>query len=228
MKGKQKFLLVSFSLVFVLSIFQSCLKNKLEPTGEEDVIFSAYDPEAEFSNYVKYVLVDTIGKVDLTNSNPNDTLVEDPYKTIILNQIDINLLTYGFIKVSTIDSADVLINANVLINPTGDLITQYSFVGEEGEYEAAWWQNEHYYGAPDYWGLSASPLYQYQIPNYFTANSGTLIIEMLDLNSLDTANQKIFVPWFGGVRSVLTGDNIQNRLVQSINQCFTQSPYLSH
>ena len=216
-----------FALISISGL-SSCLKNKLEPTGEEDVIFSAFDPEANFSSYQKYVLIDTIGKVDLTSSNSNDTILEEPYRTIILNQIDINLLTFGYTKVGAIDSADVLINANVLINPSNDLISQYSYFGENGEYEAVWWQNEFYYGAPDYWGINATPLYQYQIPNYFTENSGTLIIEMLDLNSLDTANQKIFVPWFGGVRSVLTGDNIQNRLVQSINQCFTQSIYLSH
>jgi len=214
--------------LFCLVFLSSCLKNKLEPTGEEDVIFSAFDPSANFENYTKYVIVDTIGKVDLTNSNPNDTIVGEPFRTIILNQIDINLLSFGYTKVSTVDSADVLINVNALINPSGELVSQYSFVDDDGEYEAAWWQSQYYYGAPDYWGISATPLYQYQIPTYFTANSGTLIIEMLDLGSLDTVNQKIFVPWFGGIRSVLTGNNIETRLVSAINQCFHQSQYLNH
>lgn len=227
MRGMNQKKFTFLTLLIVFGSLFSCLKNKIEPTGEEDVIFSAHDPSAGFGIYQRYVIVDTIGLVDLTGNNLMDTIVDEPYRTIILNQIDINLLSYGYVKVDSVDSADVVINVNALLNPSGELISQYSFVDENGEYEASWWANEYYYGAPDYWGLNAIPLYTYQIPNYFTANSGTLIIEMLDLNSLDTANQKIFVPWFGGVRSVLTGSNIENRLVSAINQCFIQSPYLN-
>lgn len=224
---KRSVAIIGMALLLSLTA-SSCLKNKLEPTGEEDIVFSAYDPNANFSSYVRYVLVDSIGKIDLSNPNSTDTLVNEPFRSIILNQIDINLLSYGYIKVDSVDSADVLINVNALINPTGELISQYSFVDENGEFESIWWQSEHYYGAPEYWGFTATALYEYQIPSYFTSNSGTLIIEMLDLNSLDTANQKIFVPWFAGVRSVLSGVNIDNRLIQTINQCFVQSEYLQH
>ena len=213
---------------FVSLIPAGCLKNKLEPTGEEDVIFSAYDPASDFTQYIKYMVVDEIGKIDLSQTTSTDTLVQEPYRTIILNQIDINLLSYGYIKVDSVDSADVFINLNVLINPTGELIDQYSYVDEDGDYQSVWWANQYYYGATDYWGLNATALYEYQIPSYFTANSGTLMIEMLDVSSLDTANQLIYVPWFAGVRSVLTGDNISTRLVSAINQCFTQSQYLKH
>lgn len=224
---KRSVAVIGMALLLSLTA-SSCLKNKLEPTGEEDIVFSAYDPNANFSSYVRYVLVDSIGKIDLSNPNSTDTLVNEPFRSIILNQIDINLLSYGYIKVDSVDSADVLINVNALINPTGELISQYSFVDENGEFESIWWKSEHYYGAPEYWGFTATALYEYQIPSYFTSNSGTLIIEMLDLNSLDTANQKIFVPWFAGVRSVLSGNNIDNRLIQTINQCFVQSEYLQH
>lgn len=212
--------------LLVLIGLTSCLKNKLEPTGEEDIIFSVYDQDEDFTQYVNYMIVDTIGKVDLSNTTSNDTIVEEPYRTLILNQIDNNLLSYGFVKVDSLDSADVFINVNVLINPTGELIDQYSFVNGDGDYESVWWGNNHYYGATDDWGINATPLYEYQIPSYFTSNSGTLLIEMLDVNSLDTANQTIYVPWVAGVRSVLTGNNISERLVSGINQAFQQSQYL--
>jgi hypothetical protein len=215
-------------IVLVLLISSSCLKNKLEPTGNEDVIFSAYDIDSDFSTYLKYVMVDSIGKIDLSQPNSTDTLVEEPYRTEILNQIELNLTNFGYIRVDSLDSADVFINVNALINPSGEMVDQYSLIDGNGVYQSVWWQNQHYIGAPNYWGFTAIALYEYQIPTYFTANSGTLIIEMLDISSLDTSNQTIFVPWFAGIRSVLTGGDISNRIKQGIDQCFNQSQYLKH
>lgn len=216
-------------LIFLIPLFiQGCLKNKLEPTGDEDIVFSAFDSDADFANYRKYMIVDNIGRIDLSQTNYVDTLIQEPYRTIILNQIDINLLSFGYTKVNSLDSADVFINVNTIVNPSGDLINQYSYIDGNGEYESAWWGSQYYYGATNYWQMTADAVYDYQIPNYFTANSGTLIIEMLDIGSLDTANHKIYIPWISGIRSVLEGNNISNRLISAINQCFVQSPYLNH
>ncbi|MCB0478523.1 MAG: DUF4136 domain-containing protein [Crocinitomicaceae bacterium] len=215
-------------LFFVASVFTSCLKNRFEPVGDGDIVFSAYDVYSDFSTYSRFAIVDSVGKVDLTNLNATDSVLEEPYRSIILNQIEINLISYGYTKVSTPDSADVLINANLIISPSGELVRQYSFVGGFEEFEATWGAHEHYIKSPMDWGFNAIALYRYKIPYYFTEDSGTLLIEMIDANSLDTANQKIYIPWISGVRAIYTGANIGNRLIQAINQCFAQSTYLQH
>ncbi|MEZ4936484.1 MAG: DUF4136 domain-containing protein [Crocinitomicaceae bacterium] len=211
-----------------MTFLSSCLKNKFEPVGEGDIVFSAYDQNEDFVGFTTFALVDSVGKVDMTNLGAIDSILEEPYRSIILNQIEVNMIAYGYSKVSTVDSADILINANLILSPSGDLVSQYSFVGGNEEFEADWWKNAHYIGEPNYWGINAIALYRFRLPYYFTEDNGTLLIEMIDVNSLDSVNQKIYVPWVAGVRAIYTGSNIGNRLIQAVNQCFLQSEYLRH
>lgn len=211
----------------ILSLaFSSCLKNKLNEANTSDIVFTIYDSSVDFSSLKSFSIVDSIGKIDVSNLNSTDTLVLDPYRTIILDQIRLNLQNLGFTEKSNPDSADLWINVNVILNPTGEMISQYSYVDGNGEYQSAWWGSRFYFGAPDHWGVVANALYKFQIPNNFSGTSSSLMIEMLDQASYDSLNNKIYVPWFGAIRSALSGNDLENRLVNAIDQVFEQSQYL--
>ena len=59
--------------------------------------------------------------------------------------------------------------------------------------------------------------------NYTT---GTLLVDMIDPSTFDIGSNQVESIWVAAVNGLVEGSGIQNRLISSINQCFSQSPYL--
>ena len=63
---------------------------------------------------------------------------------------------------------------------------------------------------------------------YYTYQSGSVLMEMVDVARIDPEVEEIPIIWAGIVNGVLetSETSVKNRLSNGIDQCFDQSPYL--
>ncbi len=124
------------------------------------------------------------------------------YNSYILSTTVTNLNSLGWTRVVDTAQADVVIS-------TGTTATNYVY-------------NSGGYNYWNWWGYSwYDPYYYGSVSSYST---GTLVILLTDLKKKD--GSKLPVQWAAVINGVLNQGNAQQRLLKSINQAFTQSPYL--
>ena len=85
----------------------------------------------------------------------------------------------------------------------------------------------HYWG-PGYWGDWLGWYYPY--PVYYGYQTGSLLIEMVNLDgSTEAGNKQLPIVWSCFLGGLLTSDDELNlqRTLDAIDQAFIQSPYLA-
>jgi len=183
-------------------ILQSCYPGDELTYSDTDIVATFYDKNADFSNYDTYIMSDTIYTFDDESQSliPNDD-ISLTNKTTIFNGIESNLEDIGFNSTSNPSDADVVIAV---------IVTSSTWVG-----------GGCYYGYWSYW----YPYYSWCYPVYYTYDTGTIIIAMID-KSVTEERPGLWIATING----LLGDanaELQSRINQNIDQAFTQSPYLS-
>jgi hypothetical protein len=119
--------------------------------------------------------------------------------------------TLNYVKVDSSENPDI----GLVIS----IITQTNYV-----FSYSYW---YYY--PPYWGY---PGYGYSYPwaTYMGSyEEGALVFDMADLKNINHQGQNINGMWSALVGGILTGKSssvISKRLINGIDQAFTQSPYL--
>ena len=182
-------------------ILQSCYPGDELTYSDTDIVATFYDKDADFSNYDTYIMSDTIYTFDDESQSliPNDD-ISLTNKTTIFNGIESNLEDIGFNSTSNPSDADVVIAV---------IVTSSTWVG-----------GGCYYGYWSYW----YPYYSWCYPVYYTYDTGTIIIAMID-KSVTEERPGLWIATING----LLGDanaELQSRINQNIDQAFTQSPYL--
>lgn len=192
-------LLILFAAAAV--ILQSCYPGEELTYSDTDIVATFYDKEADFSNYDTYIMSDTIYTFDDENQSliPNDDL-SPTNKAAILNGIENNLEDIGFNSTSNPSDADVVIAV---------IATSSTWVG-----------GGCYYGYWSYW----YPYYGWCYPVYYTYDTGTIIIAMID-KSVTEERPGL---WIAAINGLLddTSAGLESRINQNIDQAFSQSPYL--
>jgi hypothetical protein len=120
--------------------------------------------------------------------------------TIIVSRIRKNMTDYGWTEVDESQSPDATIVTAAM---------ETTFVS-------------YYY---NYWGW----YYPYYPPYYTTYTTGTLVVQMANLNDPGPEDQPRAV-WTGLVNGLMTGSSatFSTRVNQTIDQLFAQSTYLKH
>ena len=118
-------------------------------------------------------------------------------------------------------------------NPDADLGIQLTYVIKTERYvqyyngDPYWWLDYPGYWPSGYWGNWTGWYYPYPVTYTYTTNA--LITDMVDLTPARDGDTKLKIVWscyIGGP----AGYSVQNdvdRMKESINQAFAQSPYLS-
>jgi len=182
-------------------ILQSCYPGDELTYSDTDIVATFYDKNADFSNYDTYIMSDTIYTFDDESQSliPSDD-ISLTNKTTILNGIESNLEDVGFTSTSNPLDADVVIAA---------IVTSSTWVGG-GCYSGYW----------SYW----YPYYGWCYPVYYTYDTGTIIIAMIDKTTTEDRPGL----WIAAINGLLgdTSAELQSRINQNIDQAFSQSPYL--
>ena len=127
--------------------------------------------------------------------------INPDYKTAIITTMRANLNALGWTSVSNINDADMVVSAGVTSTTT--------YVSSGG---GCYW---------DYWG------YYWCYPDYsydYTYTTGSLFMVMNDGRTATSGNNN--PEWVGAINGLADQGNVIQRLEKTINQAFSQSPYL--
>jgi len=190
----------TFSLIIFIAaaifVLQSCYPGDELTYSDTDIIATFYDKAADFATKSTYAMPDTIYRLD-EEGNP----IVDPgaNDASILTKIKDGLEAYGFTP-ETPANADVIVFAVI---STSTWVSGGCYSG---------WYSWYY------------PYYGWCYPVYYTYDTGTLLIAMIEK---DTTEEKDGL-WVAAMNGLL-GDNNSgtlSRVNQGIEQAFSQSPYL--
>lgn len=179
-------------------VLQSCYPGDELTYSDTDIVATFYDKDANFATKTTYAIPDTIYRLDDEGKPVVDPGANDQN---ILNKIKSELNAYGFSEAASPAAADVIIIS---------LISQSTWVSGGCYYD--WWYGWWY------------PYYGWCYPVYYTYDTGTLLIAMLD-NDVTEASSGLWVAAMNG----LLGDSNSgtlSRVNNGIEQAFKQSPYL--
>jgi hypothetical protein len=202
----KKILITAASLL----LLGGCYPGGAEYVEDADIVYTTYDEEYDFQSVSTYAMPDQIVvDVDIDDGDTTFVYMKPVFADPILQKIADNMEAYGWTRVDVDDDPDVL------LTPAGVESTTYFY-----SYWYDWW-----YGG--YWGWGWGWYY----PPYYTVSSyttGTMIMTMADPNMGDDSpiNKSPSV-WISAANGLFTGNYNINRVTESIDQSFEQSPYLN-
>ena len=221
MKAKQFLLFVLSALVVGLG---SCQKEpSTSSLRSEYLVYTAHDTKADFQAITTYYLPDSILLIGANAVNDDGEKVSkywsDADALSLINTVASSLNELGYERITNVERR------------TADAGLQLSYV-EQTSYFAGyddpyWWGYYPYYWAPSYWGSWWGGWY-YPFVTYYSQTTGSLMIEMVDLNESGRTDNKLPVVWNVFLSGLLDGKNAIDidASVEAIEQAFVQSPYL--
>ena len=184
-----------------------------------DVVLTVHDEEVNFASFQTFAMPDTVVHV---SGDENDDIIDlsRAYDDLILDLVAANMAAVGYTR-----ELDPETNG-------ADLIMLVGAIGvERTEYWAyqGWWG---YWGWYPGWGYPGYPGYGpgygwYYPPGYVgstTFEQGSVVLTLVDPNGGD--GEAIPVVWGGAIAGLLGYGGEEARITNTINQAFTQSPYL--
>jgi len=208
------------SLIFLFTTFMTAgcsiapdlvdrVKNMLVQTSAVENI--------NFSNYVTFAIPsDTLG---LLSNVSEDTIITGNYARATTEKIIEGMLGGNYDRVGIDEDPDLGINAFILDNQ--GVFQSYTYAGNFG-YPGYFFPGYNGFGGPGGFG----GYYGYPLVQNFSYQTGTMVIELVDLKNR-TPDNKLQVVWVARIGDVYTSDDPLGNMVKGISQAFDQSPYLS-
>lgn len=234
-----KCLFISFFMLSLL--FTSCYKEQdTTYLDDYDITLTNYDNEFDFNSYKTFMVRDS---VMLYSDYLKDSEIEDFYTSGTSDAIRAKIVekfkSLGYTETTNIEEADFAINPMVSLMEQQGLMYNWwwSYPGYWWWYGGWYWKSTDYYYYPPYWGW-------YPSYSYYSYETGSLVMEMVDGESIRTYNQwleennpenvapedvpEILFRWTATIEGILgsTGDYNTERAVRGFNEAFDQSPYL--
>jgi hypothetical protein len=220
-------------LIIIIAGFSSCYPIDDLKVEDLDVAATIYDKTYydgptgsvnKFESLQTFVVVDTI--MHLVESGVTDD-ISHQYDAFILEQVRLNMLKLGFVEElhPDLNPVDVAITVSAMTS-THEVYTWYPYWGwywgYGGYYPYTGTKTEKIVSAPNYY----YPWFPYN--TYYSYQSGSILMEMVDVSRVNPGVEAIPVIWAGIVNGVLESSQsgLKNRLSVGIDQCFNQSPFL--
>ncbi len=203
------------SFAAMLALLVACYPGGPDYYSDLDIVATDYKPDYWSNNNPStYYMNDTVGFILDRLDEENNVELDHNYDATILNQIASNMTAAGYTRVDDYDTA----------NPP-DVIVFVQALAVESTY-VGWIPSYPYWG---YWG-GYYPYYGYGYPVSYSYTTGTLFIEMVNQNEIDTENKILPVVWFAAVDGLLRSSTAENQsfIKYTIDQAFKQSPYLNN
>ena len=179
------------------------------------VVRTVYAENINFAGYSTFALVpDTLG---LVSNATDDTIVTGNYAKTVVARIRSRMAETGYASVDKTAAPDLGINAYILDNQ--GIYQTYNYPSL-GLYPGSYYSGFYGYGGYGYGGY-----YGYPSVQTFSYQSGTLVVELLDLKN-PTPDNKYPVVWSVTIGDVYTSPDPLSKSLEAIDQAFNQSPYL--
>lgn len=184
------------------------------------LVYTHHDPACDFSQYTTYYLPDSILMLDNTENEPRYISVADPRARNIVESIESEMSSRGYVEVDDNSRADI------------GIITSYikrtnTYVGYDYPY---WWYDFYYYWPFDYWDPYYNGWYPYYpYPVTYSYTTGTLVVEMIALKDAKKESQQLPFIWTACMAGVESSNQVNiSKAISGIYQAFEQSPYINH
>jgi hypothetical protein len=212
--------LLIFCLILPI-VAVSCYYDYGMSVEDFDVVVTRYDSTADFGAISTYAMPDSV--VHLIGDGEVRE-VNRLFDSLILQTVSDNMAARGYTR--EMDPENNAPDAIVLVSVTSSNIYAVASYYPYWDYWG-WYPGWGYY--PGYgpgWGISY-PWYPYPTAVY-SYSTGSVLIDMVDADSQDDAEQLVSSIWLGGMNGVLndTQESLEARIESGIDQCFSQSPYL--
>lgn len=176
------------------------------------VVRTTYAENIDFSAYRTFSMpIDTLG---LASNATDDTVITGDYARQVSQRIRTRLVDTGYEAVGSTDDPDLLIKAYIVDNQGVYQSYTYGGLGYPGSFYSG------YYG---YGGLGG--YYGYPLLQSFAYQTGTLVIEMLDLKN-PAPDGRFQVVWLAQMGDVYNSVDPFDKALEAVEQAFTQSEYL--
>jgi hypothetical protein len=200
------------ALLAVVALTTSCYQEPEQNSLSSDLVVGTNrDLQVDFQTYNTYHISDFITIINDDGNNSSSNGIE---AIAIVNKIkeNMNRLGYTFVELDE--------------NPNLGLIPAIIKITNVGGACTGWWGGYPGYPGGGWWGY---PGYGYYYPycGYYSYNTGSLTIDMVDLvNTDETTN--LNAVWTATLFGVLSssGDANVNKALKGIDQAYSQSPYL--
>lgn len=204
----------SFWLLLVAGV-TACSPEGATFVEEQDVVYTNYNKGFEFTSKSTYALPDEVISVT-NNGDAGDSdqpeFLPPQFASPILATLRSNMNALGYREVD--ESAD----PDLILLPMMLQTTQVYYYYD-------WWYWSWYY--PGY-----GPGWGWYYPGYYPpmvteVRSGSIFVQMTSPKDIN-ADQEIAVQWIAIVNGLLEGElgDAANRIDRTLDQAFSQSPYL--
>lgn len=206
-----------------LLAFSACEKDPdMDKLDSDYMVYTDYDSSTHFNEFDTYYLPDSI-LTPRGNGMKAEYWKDDNAKSLI-SEVEHNMNQLGYTRTTKKTDAGLGIQISY-IQRTTQVTTSGGWYGDGwygGGWYGSWWD-------PGFWGPTWGGWY-YSYPVTYSYDTGTVILEMLDLNdkSKDTNDAKLPVVWHAYATGLMYGNsklNVQLAL-RAIGQAFAQSAYL--
>ena len=181
--------------------------------SDYDVVVTHYDPEADYQTYTTFAVADTVAH--LGNPSGGDDGISKAIDPIIIDEITAQMIRMGY----TLESDPENNTPDLFMLPGITISTWTGYVPGYPWYPGYGWGGWYPY----------YPWYPGYYPGYtYSYDTGTIIVDMVDVATLDEETGDVLVIWTGGINGVVSGSSSSNydRVEGGIRQAFEQSPYL--
>ena len=165
------------------------------------------------SQTTTFAVADTVAH--LGNPSGNDDGISKDIDPVIIDEITAQMIRMGY----TLESDPENNTPDLFMLPGITVSTWTGYVPGYPWYPGYGWGGWYPY----------YPWYPGYYPGYtYSYDTGTIIVDMLDVSTLDEESGDILVIWTGGINGVVSGSSVTNndRIKGGIRQAFDQSPYL--
>jgi hypothetical protein len=198
-------------LVAGAALFSGCYPDQPDYIDEYDITYTNYSPTFDFKAQNTYALPDSVVIItgDLAEGE-QPSMVDPQYGDQIISRIRQNMNNRGWTEVAATENPDVVLLPSAIKTVNVDAYYYYGgYWGWYYPYGGYGWYYPGYY------------------PTYTSYTTGSLVILMNVPNDL-SPTENIPVVWLSVFNGLLEGaeSSISVRVNNSIDQAFTQSPYL--
>jgi hypothetical protein len=193
----------------------ACQKEPYPQDGDNEyLVYTAPAKDADFSDYTTFDIADSLlvigqsAKPEYSQSNNALALIQ-AFRT--------NMEKLGYIYTPDNPDADLGIQLTYMIK-TERFLQYYN--------DPYWWLDYPGYWSPGYWGDWYG--FYYPRPMVYSYSTNALLADMVDLTAEQGTGESLEIIWsvyIGGPAGPNVSYDVQ-RMKDSINQAFAQSPYL--
>lgn len=205
-------------VVLILSLFGGCYPHGAEYNSDLDLVYTNYSSGFNFSQRKTFSLPDSVIQITgavINGTDTRPTMLSPTYSVPLLAQLAKDMTSYGWTQVDKNSKPDVILLTSVM---TTTNIYYY--------YDWNYW---------DWWYPGWNPSWGWYYPGYYPPyvsgyRTGTVFVQMVDQASVTPQTGNVPIVWdciLNGLAQGGTSDII-SRIQTSVDQAFSQSPYLKH